>query len=86
MSIFNEKQIKAMESGTYICSECGKVMEFEDKWEDTLVCPHCGHSVDQMSMAVKEIISTKTYIQPEKKFSTLQTRTIVRRISKNIIS
>ena len=21
-------------------------MEFEDKWEDTLVCPHCGHSVD----------------------------------------
>ena len=46
MSIFNEKQIKAMESGTYICSECGNVMEFEDKWEDTLVCPHCGHSVD----------------------------------------
>lgn len=21
-------------------------MEFEDEWEDTLVCPHCGHSVD----------------------------------------
>lgn len=21
-------------------------MEFEDEWEDTLVCLHCGHSVD----------------------------------------
>lgn len=21
-------------------------MEFEDEWEDTLVCPVCGHSVD----------------------------------------
>lgn len=21
-------------------------MEFEDEWEDTLVCPTCGHSVD----------------------------------------
>lgn len=21
-------------------------MEFEDEWEDTLVCPACGHSVD----------------------------------------
>lgn len=46
MSIFNEKQIKAMTSGRYICSECGSVMEFEDEWEDTLVCPHCGHSID----------------------------------------
>ena len=33
MSIFNEKQIKAMTSGRYICSECGSVMEFEDEWE-----------------------------------------------------
>ena len=46
MSIFNEEQVKAMMSGRYICSECGSVMEFEDEWEDTLVCPHCGHSVD----------------------------------------
>ena len=46
MSIFNEKQIKAMTSGRYICSECGSVMEFEDEWEDTLVCPHCGRSID----------------------------------------
>lgn len=21
-------------------------MEFEDEWEDTLICPECGHSVD----------------------------------------
>lgn len=35
MSIFNEKQIKAMTSGRYICSECGSVMEFEDEWECT---------------------------------------------------
>lgn len=35
MSIFNEKQIKAMTSGRYICSECGSVMEFEDEWEDS---------------------------------------------------
>ena len=33
-------------TGRYICSECGGLMEFEDEWEDTLVCPACGHSVD----------------------------------------
>lgn len=46
MSFFNDKQIEAMLSGEYVCSECGKKMEFEDEWEDTLVCPHCGHNVD----------------------------------------
>lgn len=46
MSIFNEKRIEAMFSGDYICSECGAKMEFEDEWEDTLVCPQCGHGVD----------------------------------------
>lgn len=46
MSFFNEKQRKSMKDGEYICSECGKLMEFEDEWEDTLVCPHCGHSID----------------------------------------
>ena len=30
MSIFNEKQRKAMTDGEYICSECGGLMEFED--------------------------------------------------------
>lgn len=46
MSIFNEKQIEAMFSREYICHECGELMEFEDEWEDTLVCPYCGHSID----------------------------------------
>lgn len=46
MSFFNEKKIKAMLSREYICNECGELMEFEDEWEDTLVCLHCGHSVD----------------------------------------
>lgn len=46
MSIFNEEQIKAMFSREYICHECGNLMEFEDEWEDILVCPHCGHSVE----------------------------------------
>ena len=44
MSIFNEKQIEAMRSGKYICSKCGRVMEFEDELEDTLVCS-CGHNI-----------------------------------------
>lgn len=45
MSIFNEEQIKAMFSREYICHECGHLMEFEDEWEDTLVCPRCGHGI-----------------------------------------
>ena len=46
MSFFNEKRIKTMSSGNYICSQCGANMEFEDEWEDTLVCPKCGHDID----------------------------------------
>ena len=46
MSIYNEKQIKAITSGRYICSECVCVMQCEYEGEDTLVCPHCGHSID----------------------------------------
>ena len=45
MSIFNEEQIKAMFSREYICHECGHLMEFEDEWEDTLVCPHDRNAV-----------------------------------------
>lgn len=36
----------AFSSRDYICSKCGAIMEFEDEWEDTLVCPECGHDVD----------------------------------------
>ena len=46
MSFFNDAQRDGLLTGRYICSECGGLMEFEDEWEDTLVCPACGHSVD----------------------------------------
>ena len=46
MSMFNEKQIEAMSGGDYICSECGAKMEFEDEWEDVLICPKCGYETD----------------------------------------
>lgn len=45
MGLFNDKQIEAMFGGGYTCSKCGAKMVFEDKWEDTLVCNNCGHSV-----------------------------------------
>ena len=73
MSIFNEEQIKAMFSREYICHECGYLMEFEDEWEDTLVCPHCGHSIDQMITAVKAMKNMRTYTQLEKKYWALRT-------------
>lgn len=46
MGFFNDKQVEAFETDRYICSECGAVMKFEDKWEDVLICPECGHSID----------------------------------------
>lgn len=46
MSFFNAAQIEAFKTGIYICPECGGIMEWEDEWEDTLVCPKCGHSMD----------------------------------------
>ena len=46
MSFFNDKRIDAMMSGRYICDQCGSVMEWEDEWEDSLICPNCGNSVN----------------------------------------
>lgn len=46
MSIFNEEQIKAMFSREYVCRGCGPFVGFAGEWEDALVCPHCGHSID----------------------------------------
>lgn len=46
MSFFNDAQINALLTGRYICSQCGAKMKFEDKNEDILICPSCGHSVD----------------------------------------
>lgn len=46
MSFFNDAQVDALLTGRYICNECGALMEFENEWEDTLVCPKCGNSID----------------------------------------
>ena len=85
MSIFNEKQRKAMTDGEYICSECGGLMEFEDEWEDTLVCPHCGHSVDLEEYGCEGDESTRIYIRPERKFWVLPRMSPKKKI-KNAIS
>lgn len=45
-SFFNKKAIEALLTGKYICSQCGAEMEFEDEWEDVLICPCCGNSID----------------------------------------
>lgn len=45
MSFFNEKEQRAILTGEYICPECGKLMEFEDDSQETLVCPHCGNDI-----------------------------------------
>lgn len=46
MSFFNEKLIKVLFSRDYICDKCGAKMEFEDEWENTLVCTQCGYDID----------------------------------------
>lgn len=46
MGFFNDILAEALLSGRYICSKCGANMEFEDEWEDILICPECGHSVE----------------------------------------
>lgn len=44
--LFNDAQKDALLTGRYICSKCGARMQFEDEWEDILVCLECGHSVE----------------------------------------
>ena len=46
MSIFNEKQVEAMFSHNYICPKCGGKMEFEDEYEDILICTKCNHDME----------------------------------------
>ena len=46
MSFFNDAQKDTLLTGRYICSKCGARMQFEDEWEDILVCLECGHSVE----------------------------------------
>ena len=45
MGFFNDLLKEALFSGNYICSQCGARMEFEDEYEETLVCPECGYDV-----------------------------------------
>lgn len=45
MSPLNDAQKHGLETGEYPCPECGAMMEFEDKWRDTLVCSKCGYDV-----------------------------------------
>lgn len=46
MRFFNKKAIEALLKRKYICSECGAEMEFEDEWEEVLICHKCGHLID----------------------------------------
>lgn len=47
MGFFNDLLKRGLETGRYICPECGEDMVFEDEeFRDTLVCEHCGHSMD----------------------------------------
>lgn len=47
MSFFNDAQKDALLTGRYICSKCGARMQFEDEWEDILVCLECGHDDEE---------------------------------------
>ena len=46
MSFWNEEQRRALLTGNYYCPECGARMEWEDDWEETLICPECGLDID----------------------------------------
>ena len=46
MGFFNDAVVDSLFGGVHICSQCGSEMEFENEWEDVLVCAKCGHSVD----------------------------------------
>lgn len=46
MNFMNEKRLKAMISGEYPCEKCGELMKWETDWEDILICPKCGYSID----------------------------------------
>ena len=41
----NEELRKALETGKYVCPECGELMVFEDEeLRDSLLCEKCGYS------------------------------------------
>lgn len=46
MSFFSDLWKISVLTGKFVCPECKKWMHFENANEDTLVCDHCGYSVD----------------------------------------
>jgi len=45
--VFHNKVLSfGLETGIYICPDCGKLLEFEDEYRETLVCLNCGYEVD----------------------------------------
>ena len=56
MGFFNDDKVNALKTGDYICKVCGARMEFEDEWEDVLICPECGFdiSLDQYGFDKEE--------------------------------
>lgn len=71
MSFFNDAQRDALFTGRYICSECGGLMEFEDEYEDILVCPACGHSVELSIMDSRMTRNMKPFIPQRKRSATI---------------
>ncbi len=54
----NEELRKALETGKYLCPECGNEMVFEDeKWKDSLMCEACGYgcNLDEYGLEYSEI-------------------------------
>ncbi len=45
MGFFNKDLVNALLGRGYHCSQCGAKMFFEDEYEETLICPKCGHEV-----------------------------------------
>ena len=52
---------------TYTCPDCGQKMVYEDEYEDTLVCDHCGYSVatEMYGEEEEEWYPTKEEIDPD---------------------
>lgn len=65
MSFFNDAQRDGLLTGRYICSECGGLMEFEDEWEDTLVCLLAVTPLIWSIMAWRMMKNMMPYTRPE---------------------
>ena len=43
MGFFNKDLVDGLLGRGYYCSICGEKMFFENEYEETLICPNCGH-------------------------------------------